>query len=199
MSCVWRLARKTACTALTAGRLERAGVRIRKVHEVLMDAASVGVGAVPRGRRVLPIVALGLALVIALLAGGAYLYDHSRRDVIANGVRIDGVAVGGLHETAARAKIERDLVAPLQRAADGSLWRAHVDTRWAPRGRARGRRQHGLPGAQRESGRIDLLADRARGVRRQRQPRRPAGRQLLARGSARAHREGARCGQPPAA
>ena len=79
-----------------------------------MGAASVDVGAAARGRRVLPIVALGLAIVLVLLVGGAYLYDHSRRDVIANGVRIDGVAVGGLHATAARQKVERDLVAPLQ-------------------------------------------------------------------------------------
>ncbi len=79
-----------------------------------MGAASVGVGAAAHSRRVLPIVALGLAIVLALLVGAAYLYDHSRRDVIANGVRIDGVSVGGLHATAARQKVERDLVAPLQ-------------------------------------------------------------------------------------
>jgi lipoprotein-anchoring transpeptidase ErfK/SrfK len=79
-----------------------------------MGAALVGGGAVTHGRRLLPMAVLGVAIVLALLVGGAYLYDHSRRDVIANGVRIDGVAVGGLHATSARQKLERDVVAPLQ-------------------------------------------------------------------------------------
>jgi lipoprotein-anchoring transpeptidase ErfK/SrfK len=60
-----------------------------------------------------PIIAGAAVLVVILAALAAYLYDHSRRDVIAKGVRIDGIAVGGLHETAARAKLERDLVARL--------------------------------------------------------------------------------------
>ena len=51
-----------------------------------------------------------LVLAVALFA---YLYDHSRRDVIAKGVTVAGVPVGGLHEAAARAKLERDLVATL--------------------------------------------------------------------------------------
>jgi lipoprotein-anchoring transpeptidase ErfK/SrfK len=60
-------------------------------------------------------VALGVAVLVVALAVGVYIYDHSRRDVIANGVSIDGVAVGGLHEAAARTKLEHDLVAPLSR------------------------------------------------------------------------------------
>jgi lipoprotein-anchoring transpeptidase ErfK/SrfK len=77
-----------------------------------MAASSVGhLGAV-RGRRVLPIAMAGVLLLL-VLAAAVYLYDHSRRDVIANGVRIDGVAVGGLHEAAARTKVERELVARL--------------------------------------------------------------------------------------
>ncbi len=59
-------------------------------------------------------VALGLA-VLAMLALGVYLYDHSRRDVIAKGVRIDGVSVGGMKAAAARAKIQRELIAGLER------------------------------------------------------------------------------------
>jgi lipoprotein-anchoring transpeptidase ErfK/SrfK len=62
---------------------------------------------------VAPVVALGVAVVVVLLGLAIYLYDHSRRDVIAKGVSIDGVAVGGLHAAAARSKLERDLVAPL--------------------------------------------------------------------------------------
>jgi lipoprotein-anchoring transpeptidase ErfK/SrfK len=57
-----------------------------------------------------PIAAIAVAILILVLAAGMYLYDHSRRDVIADGVKIGGVAVGGLHESAARVKLERDLV-----------------------------------------------------------------------------------------
>jgi lipoprotein-anchoring transpeptidase ErfK/SrfK len=73
-----------------------------------------------------PIAAGVLVALLVLLALAAYLYDHSRRDVIANGVRIDGIAVGGLHEAAARAKLERDIVHRLSGAvvvhADGHTW-----------------------------------------------------------------------------
>jgi lipoprotein-anchoring transpeptidase ErfK/SrfK len=70
-------------------------------------------GAVPR-RRLLPFMAIGGGLVV-VLALAMYLYDHSRRDVIANGMRIDGVSVGGLHAAAARAKLQRELVVQLDR------------------------------------------------------------------------------------
>lgn len=53
--------------------------------------------------------------VLALLALAMYLYDHSRRDVIANGVRVDGVPVGGLHESAALARVQRELTLRLAR------------------------------------------------------------------------------------
>jgi lipoprotein-anchoring transpeptidase ErfK/SrfK len=46
-----------------------------------------------------------VAIVLLLAALGVYLYDHSRRDVISNGVKIDGIPVGGLHEAAARRKV----------------------------------------------------------------------------------------------
>ncbi|HEX5851575.1 MAG TPA: L,D-transpeptidase/peptidoglycan binding protein [Solirubrobacteraceae bacterium] len=76
-------------------------------------AATVGGGSAARGRSVLPTVALGLAVLLVVLVGGSYVYDHSRRDVIAKGVSVDGVAVGGLHEAAARRKLEDDVVARL--------------------------------------------------------------------------------------
>jgi lipoprotein-anchoring transpeptidase ErfK/SrfK len=60
-----------------------------------------------------PIIALIAVAAVAVLALAAYLYDHSRRDVIAKGVRIAGVNVGGLHEGAARSKLESDLVSRL--------------------------------------------------------------------------------------
>jgi len=69
---------------------------------------------VPRRSR-LPIAAAVGAAVVVVLAGGMYLYDHSRRDVIANGVQIDGVNVGGMHEAAARTKIQHELIGRLDR------------------------------------------------------------------------------------
>ena len=60
-----------------------------------------------------PLVAAIVVAVVLVLALFTYLYDHSRRDVIAKGVRIAGIGVGGLHEAAARAKLDRDLVTRL--------------------------------------------------------------------------------------
>jgi lipoprotein-anchoring transpeptidase ErfK/SrfK len=60
---------------------------------------------------VLPIAAFAAALLVLVLASVVYLYDHSRRDVIADGVRIDGIAVGGLHSAAARARVQQRLAA----------------------------------------------------------------------------------------
>jgi len=58
------------------------------------------------------LIAVALAVI---LAAGVYLYDHSRRDVIAHGVSVGGVPVGGLHEAAAREKLQRVLIARLDR------------------------------------------------------------------------------------
>ncbi len=92
----------------------------------------MGDGRSPQG-------ALVALLVIVALA--AYLYDHSRRDVIANGVRIDGIAVGGLHEAAARAKLERDIVQRLSGPVVVHAAGSHVDAHRAQR-RRHGRRQN---------------------------------------------------------
>jgi lipoprotein-anchoring transpeptidase ErfK/SrfK len=64
-------------------------------------------------RRGLPVFAALFTAVVVVLAAGMYLYDHGRRDEIAKGVRIDGVDVGGMHAAAARAKVQRDVVANL--------------------------------------------------------------------------------------
>src|SRR5437868_5574853 len=53
--------------------------------------------------------------VLVVLALAMYVYDHSRRDLIAKGVTIAGVSVGGLHEHAALAKISRELGRRLDR------------------------------------------------------------------------------------
>jgi lipoprotein-anchoring transpeptidase ErfK/SrfK len=90
-----------------------------------MAAPSVGrLDTLPR-RRALPFVAAGAAIVL-LLALAIYLYDHSRKDVMANGVRIDGIAVGGLHEAAARRKVASELSVRLNRPvrvrSGGASW-----------------------------------------------------------------------------
>jgi hypothetical protein len=56
------------------------------------------------------------ALLGILLAGGVgtILYDHSRRDTIAEGVTVAGVDVGGLSAAQAKAKLEREYVAKLR-------------------------------------------------------------------------------------
>ncbi len=60
--------------------------------------------------------ALAIAGAVVVVLGAAmYIYDHSRRDVIANGVSVDGVSVGGLHETTAVSKVQRDLTTRLSR------------------------------------------------------------------------------------
>jgi lipoprotein-anchoring transpeptidase ErfK/SrfK len=59
---------------------------------------------------------ISIAVVAVLLAGigGVFAYDSSRSDVIAKGVRIGGVEVGGLSTGDARQKVTQRLVTPLQ-------------------------------------------------------------------------------------
>ncbi len=78
-----------------------------------MAASSVSPRAAVTRLGVLPIAALTLVVLLLALALGTYLYDHSRRDVIAKGVSVGGVPVGGLREAAARQKLERDLLSRL--------------------------------------------------------------------------------------
>ena len=75
-----------------------------------------GRSAVRRASHRGPIVAgaLLVALLVALLAG-MYVYDHGQRNVIAKGVRVAGVDLGGLKPYAARRRIYGALLAPLKR------------------------------------------------------------------------------------
>jgi lipoprotein-anchoring transpeptidase ErfK/SrfK len=60
-----------------------------------------------------------VSLVLAVLLVGAaavYGYDSSRRDHIAQGVRVGGVDVGGLDAQQARARLQERVVRPLRRA-----------------------------------------------------------------------------------
>ena len=78
-----------------------------------MAASSVPGTRAARRLGVVPIVAIVGVVLLLVLALATYLYDHSRRDVIAKGVTVAGVPVGGLHEAAARTKLQHDLVARL--------------------------------------------------------------------------------------
>ena len=68
----------------------------------------------PRISRAPLIAGAVLVAVLALAAVAGYLYDHGRRDLIARGVRVGGVDVGGLREDAARTRLEHSLVGRLR-------------------------------------------------------------------------------------
>ena len=72
------------------------------------------------------IAALIAALLLVLVVGGAYAYDSSQKDQIAEGVTIGGVDVGGLNEEEATALVRRKLLAPLQ----GALRVSFRDRSW---------------------------------------------------------------------
>jgi lipoprotein-anchoring transpeptidase ErfK/SrfK len=57
--------------------------------------------------------ATGAALI--LFGGAAYAYDSTRDDLITEGVTVAGVDLGGLHEGAARAKLQANLDRRLER------------------------------------------------------------------------------------
>jgi lipoprotein-anchoring transpeptidase ErfK/SrfK len=59
------------------------------------------------------------ALVVLLFGGlfaGAYAYDHSREDLIAEGVTVGGVDVGGMRQAAAERVLRHELLSPLDRS-----------------------------------------------------------------------------------
>jgi lipoprotein-anchoring transpeptidase ErfK/SrfK len=62
-----------------------------------------------------------IVLLIVFAAAGAYAYDSSQKDKIADGVTIAGVDVGGLDATAAKAKVQRELLAPLHHTLQVTL------------------------------------------------------------------------------
>jgi lipoprotein-anchoring transpeptidase ErfK/SrfK len=69
-----------------------------------------------------------VAGVLALVLGavGAFAYDSSQNDKIADGVTIGGVDVGGLGAAEARQAVHRELIAPLRHSLrvgyDGESW-----------------------------------------------------------------------------
>jgi lipoprotein-anchoring transpeptidase ErfK/SrfK len=56
-----------------------------------------------------------VALIALGVVGGAYAFDHSKRDRIADGVMVNGVAIGGMTRAQAEAKLRQTLLAPLDR------------------------------------------------------------------------------------
>jgi lipoprotein-anchoring transpeptidase ErfK/SrfK len=73
------------------------------------------------------IAALIAVVLLVVVAGGAYAYDSSQKDEIADGVTVAGVDVGGLNEEEAAAKVQRKLLAPLKHSLtvsfDGESWK----------------------------------------------------------------------------
>ena len=67
----------------------------------------------------IPVVAF-LGLLVALMAA-MVLYDHGQRDQIAQGVRIDGIEVGGLSEAAAKARVQREVATSMDRPVQAGL------------------------------------------------------------------------------
>jgi lipoprotein-anchoring transpeptidase ErfK/SrfK len=53
-------------------------------------------------------------LVLLGLAAGVYAYDESHERTIAQGIRVGGVALGGLTADEARARLEREILEPLR-------------------------------------------------------------------------------------
>jgi lipoprotein-anchoring transpeptidase ErfK/SrfK len=61
-------------------------------------------------------IAIAAFLAVLIVLGGAlYSYDHARADEIAPGVKVGGVALGGLRPEQARARLEREILQPLER------------------------------------------------------------------------------------
>jgi lipoprotein-anchoring transpeptidase ErfK/SrfK len=72
------------------------------------------------------IVAAFLA-VLVVLGGALYAYDHARANEIASGVKIGGVALGSLTPDQARARLEREILQPLEQPIvvhhDAKTWK----------------------------------------------------------------------------
>jgi lipoprotein-anchoring transpeptidase ErfK/SrfK len=73
------------------------------------------------------IAVIAAVLLVVLGVAGAYAYDSSQKDQIADGVHIAGVDVGGLNEEEAAALVRHRLLAPLRHSLrvkfDGESWR----------------------------------------------------------------------------
>jgi lipoprotein-anchoring transpeptidase ErfK/SrfK len=66
-----------------------------------------------RSRRIVIGLAVG-GVALVVVGMGAWAYDHSRRDTIAQGVRVGGIAVGGMTTQEARATLRERLLSRLR-------------------------------------------------------------------------------------
>ena len=64
--------------------------------------------------------------VLVVLGGALYAYDHARADEIAPGVKVAGIPLGGLSPEEARARLERQILQPLERP----IVVHHADKTW---------------------------------------------------------------------
>jgi lipoprotein-anchoring transpeptidase ErfK/SrfK len=64
---------------------------------------------------------IGALLLVVALVAGVYLYDHARAGKIAEGVTIDGIAVGGMDAGEAEAKVRKQLLRPLDHPIEASF------------------------------------------------------------------------------
>jgi len=55
------------------------------------------------------------AAILVVGAGGLYAYDAAHDDVVADGVTVNGVDLGGLKPEEARSRLQRSLMAPMRR------------------------------------------------------------------------------------
>lgn len=108
------------------------------------------------GRKTQIAIVTGVVLLV-LAAVGAYAYDSSQKDTIADGVTIGGVAVGGMDAAEAKRAVRRQLLAPLRHSIrvgyDGQSWKlsgkelkVHADLDNAVDRALAKSRQGGLPG-----------------------------------------------------
>jgi hypothetical protein len=77
------------------------------------------------------IAVISIVALVLVAVGGAYAYDSSHKDKIADGVTIGGVDVGGLTEDEAEAKVRHKLLDPLRQTLrvgfDGETWKLPGD------------------------------------------------------------------------
>jgi lipoprotein-anchoring transpeptidase ErfK/SrfK len=66
-------------------------------------------------RRSIAIVAAMTLAVLLIATGVVYAFDASRENRIAEGMRVGGIDVGGMSADAARMRLQRELVGPLER------------------------------------------------------------------------------------
>lgn len=59
------------------------------------------------------IAACGLLVALLAAIGGIYVYDQTREDTVAKGLRVGGVNIGGLSKAAAERRLEDTLLGPL--------------------------------------------------------------------------------------